>query len=401
MNALFTGVSGMMATQQAVDVIANNIANLNTVAYKSERATFEEALVRTLAISRGGNPQQIGLGVDVATIDPLMTQGTPKSTGRTLDLALVGRSYFAVTDGEATRYTRDGVMNLDEQNRLIMSGTGLQVIGWMADAAQHIDTTAPPTGGMSIPLGESNARQTEHVTLGGNLDATGASSQLTFDVYDSLGAAHSVTVRLAKNIATPGAWDWSITSPDGTPAAGTSTGTVTFDTKGVASTGTTGAVALALTTPNGAAPQVQFALDFTGVTQIAGTDNVQATAQDGLSRGVLENYAIDSAGVITGTYSNGANRILGEIALATFANPNGLSRADGNLWDISPASGLASLQTADASGTQIRSGALESSNVDLASEFANLIVTQRSYQANSRSVTTADEMLQEMLQLKR
>lgn len=401
MSSIYTGVAGMQATQKAVDVIANNIANINTVAFKASRVVFEEALSHTLrgASATGINPQQVGMGVGIASIDLMMTDGTPQSTGRTLDLAVIGNGYFVVTDGVNQRYTRDGAFQLDGQNNLVMGNNGMNVVGWTADpVTQTVNTTAAPQGNLNIALGTNYSVPTSKVQLGGNLDANGTGSDISFEAYDTLGSAHQVNVSFTKD-ATTGEWGWTASSPDGTIAS--PSGAITFDSTGHLAASSIGQVQMTLTTPNGSQAPMTFSVDFSGISKLDGDNSVQTRSQDGQPMGVLEDYSISADGQIFGTLSNGVNRLLGQIALAQFNNPSGLIKEGENLWNVTSNSGEAAVQPASDSGSSIRSGSLEMSNVDLATEFANLIVTQRSFQANSRSVTTSDEMLQDVLQLKR
>ncbi|MHB9130799.1 MAG: flagellar hook protein FlgE [Armatimonadota bacterium] len=407
MSSIYTGVSGMQSSQQAVEVIANNIANLNTTGFKANRVSFQEALVNTLSYGddNGMNPKQIGMGVAVGSIDTIMTQGNLKPTGRTQDMAIVGDGFFVVSDGTNEYFTRDGIFQLDSENQLVMASNGFKVVGWQADTTTHtVDSsvTLSPASKVVIPLGTLASQATDNVVLSSNLNSSAAVGDIaatTFSIYDSLGQAHSVTVTFTKS--GNNAWNWSTASPD---AAGTwtpSTGTVSFNDQGVFSA-STGQVSLNLGTPNGAANPVVFDFDFSKVTQKSGVNNIQCESQNGLAPGILQDFYVQEDGQIMGTYSNGASRLLGQIALARFTNPAGLQRDGNNLWNISPNSGSQMINTPTAGGGgKIRSGYVELSNVDLATEFANLIITQRGFQANSRTITTSDEMLQDMLQLKR
>lgn len=403
MSSIFTGVAGLQANQQAVDVIANNVANLNTIGYKAGRVTFEETLVRTLeaASSMGTNPKQIGMGVGIGTIDTLMTQGDTRPTGRPLDMAVVGSGFFVVNDGQSTHYTRDGVMQLDPQNHLVMSSNGMRVQGWPADVVtSQVNTTVPPTT-LTIPLGTRYAVPTGNVTFGGNLDASSALNTpvtSSYTVYDSLGTRHTVDVNFSKTADST--WTWTASSPDATSGTVPGTGTLSFDANGRL-LNTSAPVSLDLASPNGAATPLNFTMDLGGISQLDGESSVQAISQDGLEMGTLDNFSVDSSGKIVGSFSNGASMLVGQLALATFTNPAGMSKEGSNLWNITPNSGEASVQAPSQGGGIIRSGYLETSNVDLSTEFANLIVTQRGFQANSRSITTSDEMMQDILQLKR
>jgi flagellar hook protein FlgE len=407
MISIFTGVAGLQTYQRAVDVIANNIANVNTVGFKSARASFAEALCQTLrsGSESGTNPVQVGLGVGLGSIENLMTQGNLKSTGRPTDVAILGDGFFVLSDGARLTFTRDGVFQLDGKNRLVAASNGSRLLGWLANPATGtIDTTTniDRSTEITIPIGTRlAARQTANISYQGNLDASqdpATPVDTSFTIYDSLGAAHQITLTFTKSAATPNEWSWAVTSPDGTSP---DTGTVTFTTNGECQTNSI-AFTLTLTNPDGAAAAIPMSADLTTVTQLVGATSAQAISQDGLPVGSLQSFSVDELGIVTGIYSNGMSERLAQIALAGFTNPAGLTKLGGGLYEPSPNSGTPNVKPANvgANGT-LAAGFLEMSNVDLAQEFANLIVTQRAFQANSRVVTTADEMLQDVLTLKR
>jgi len=407
MIAIFTGVAGLQTYQRAVDVIANNIANVNTVGFKAARVSFAEALAQTLRAGSesGTNPMQIGLGVGLASIDNLMNQGNLKSTGRPTDVAILGDGFFVLSDGSAIRFTRSGVFQLDGRNRLVAAANGMQVLGWLANPTTgEIDTTTniDPATAIVIPIGTRlAARQTANVVYQGNLDASQDPAKpvdTSFTIYDSLGAPHQITISFSKSAGTPNEWSWSVTSPDGTCA---DSGTITFTENGECQNGSI-SFTLTLTAPGGAAADIPIRADLTAVTQLVGATSAQAVSQDGLPVGALQSFSIDDLGIVTGIYSNGMAERLAQIALAGFTNPAGLSKLGSGLYAPSPNSGepIVKPPNVGSNGT-LAAGFLEMSNVDLAQEFANLIVTQRAFQANSRVVTTADEMLQDVLTLKR
>jgi len=407
MISIFTGVAGLQTYQRAVDVIANNIANVNTIGFKSARVSFAEALAQTLRAGSeaGTNPMQIGLGVGLASIENLMGQGNLKSTGRPTDVAVLGDGFFVLSDGQKIVFTRAGVFQLDGKNRLVSASNGMRLLGWLADRTTGtIDTTANVDAGTQIviPIGTRlTARQTTSAVYQGNLDASqdpAVPVATSFTIYDSLGAAHQITIEFTKSAATPNEWSWSVTSPDGTCA---DTGTITFTENGECQTDSI-TFTLTLTDPKGATPDIPVAANLTTVTQLVGTTTAQAVSQDGLPVGALQSFSIDELGVVTGIYSNGMSERIAQIALAGFTNPAGLTKLGGGLYAPSPNSGNAIIKPANVgSNGTLAAGFLEMSNVDLAQEFATLIVTQRAFQANSRVVTTADEMLQDVLTLKR
>ena len=392
LRSMFSAISGLRGHQIMMDVIGNNIANVNTVGFKSGRVNFQDILSQTLhgaTAPQGGlgsiNPAQIGLGMTVAGIDVLQTQGNLQSTGKTTDMAIQGDGFFVESDGAGTYYTRDGAFDIALDGSLANPASGMKVQGWQADAAGKIDITQPISN-LVIPIGQrTTALATSNVTLSGNLDAgaaVGTSVPTTMTVFDSLGIAHSVKVTFTKTAANQ--WDWAATKDAAdagitiTPAAGVNQGTLTYSSGGVfsASTGT-----LSFAFPDGATSTTP-AISLAQMTQFSGTSQPSGQT-DGFTSGTLVTFAVGNAGELSGVYSNGQTQVLGQIALANFLNSAGLLRAGQN--------NFAATST----------GALEMSNVDLATQFTGMITAERGFQANSRVITTSDEMLQELVNLKR
>ncbi|MDH7481910.1 MAG: flagellar hook protein FlgE [Armatimonadota bacterium] len=414
-QAMYNGVSGLRAHKTQMDVISNNVANINTVGFKASRVNFREMLSQTLrgatAPKSGGlggtDPVQIGLGTSIGSIDTLYSQGSLIATGKATDVAIEGSGFFVLTDGQSKYYTRDGSFQLDSEGYLVSSGSGMKVLGWAADPnTGEINTTSPVTfeSAIRLPVGQLViSRQTTSITYGGNLDAgseAGQSFTISVEIYDSLGAPHTLTVLFTKT-ANDGEWTWEAGSPDAEPGSSVGSGTIVFDSSGNCTTAT-GEISLALAFPNGASSPISATLDFRGITQLAGETTICPTSQNGLPLGGLDSFTIGKDGVISGFFTNGMCSPLGQIALAQFSNPSGLSRVGGNLLVETSNSGLPQIgQASVGSLGNITAGFLESSNVDLPTEFANMIVAQRGFQANSRIITTADEILQELVQLKR
>ena len=419
LRSMFAAISGLRGHQIMMDVIGNNIANVNTVGFKSGRVNFQDILSQTLhgaTAPSGGlgsiDPAQIGLGMTVAGIDVLQTQGNLQSTGKTTDMAIQGDGFFIESDGAGTYYTRDGAFDIALDGSLANPASGLKVQGWQANASGGIDITQPITN-IVIPIGQrTTALATSNVTLSGNLDA-GATAAVagppavpattvptTMTVFDSLGVAHSVKITYTKTGSDT--WSWLATKDPAdagltiTPAAGVNQGTLTFTTGGVfsASTGT-----LAFTFNDGAANTTP-AINMTAMTQFSGTSQ-PAGQTDGFTSGTLVTFAVGNAGQLSGVYSNGQTQVLGQIALANFLNSAGLLRAGQNNFSATSASGAANVGTAGTGGRgTVMTGALEMSNVDLATQFTGMITAERGFQANGRVITTSDEMLQELVNLK-
>ena len=416
MRSLFAGVSGLRNHQTKMDVIGNNIANVNTTAFKSSRVTFKEAFVQLLqGASRppgntgGINPIQIGTGMNVASIDQLFTQGSLESTGQPLDLAISGDALFTLSDGPRRVYTRAGNFQLDAQGHLIAPSSGFVVQGINADAMGNFSTGAA-IGPVQLRLGDkSPAKATDLVSLSGNLDsnaATGATHNTSITVFDSTGGPQVLQIQFTKTAT--GAWDWTASSATAavTPAGN---GTVTFSPTGTMSTFTypAGGSSITMTPANGAAP-LTVAVNagtingFDGLASFSNPSNAVINNQNGYQAGSLQSLSVDPKGVISGYFTNGVTRSLAQVALAQFTNPSGLLRSGDNTYLESANSGNAVVGFAGGTITSsITPGALEGSNVDISQEFTNMIIAQRGFQANARVITTSDEMLQELVNLKR
>lgn len=404
MRSLFAGVSGLNSHQTRMDVIGNNISNVNTVGFKSSSVTFQETLSQLLSGasapqgSQGGiNPIQVGLGVSVASINVNHTQGNLQSTGKVTDIAIQGNGFFILADGSSQYYTRAGNFGLDAVGTMVDSSSGLIVQGWMADTNGTINTNSN-IGNIQLPVGQTIPSQaTTKMEFEGNLNSASAVGDSTVNasyVYDSLGNKNLINTTFTKT--DDNEWAWEATDADGNTLG---SGTLTFNTDGSFDAVTGGTINL---TPSGA-NALTITPDFTDLTQGASsTSEISLSSQDGYPMGTLESYTINSYGQIVGSFSNGMSQTLAQLALANFNNPAGLMSAGSSLYTSSSNSGTAQIGAAGGNGRGLTSaGYLEMSNVDLAQEFTNMITTQRGYQANSRIITTSDEMLQELVNLKR
>lgn len=436
-TAIYTGVTGLLAHQRRIDVVASNIANVNTTGYRGSRVLFQDLFSQTLEGARapvgnfgGTNPSEVGLGVRLASIDVNQTQGSLITTGNASDLAIQGSGFFVMSNGTSQFFTRDGSFQLNANGALVDPATGLRVQGFTAQ--NGVISPDATLGDIIIPVGGTSVVQaTSTMSLQGNLDsnaAVGTTVQRTYTIYDSLGTAREIQVTYTKRAqVTSGgndynAWDWSATYTNTDSPAVTSTvggGTLLFDTSGqFAAEGT---VTAGVFTARGATddeisitnaqlggisafPTDPFAfdIDFRALTQLSSNSDVTVANQDGYARGVLSSFNIGADGVINGVFTNGLTLVLGQVALANFANVGGLSRFGSNMFTETPASGVAQIGLPDTGGRgQVSGGVLEGSNVDLGTEFSNLIVTQRGFQANARTITTADSLLQETVNLVR
>jgi flagellar hook protein FlgE len=436
MRSLFTGVSGLRNSQVAMDVIGNNVANANTLGFKSSRVTFAEGYSQLLQGAQraqngmgGTNAQQVGLGVRVGSIDTLFSQGAFENTGLKTDLAISGSAFFAVSDGTGNYFTRAGNFQLDSGGRLVSPGTGYVLQGRMAVGGELV-------GGLTdivLPFGQkAPAVASTKAVLGGNLDASAptfgdglggagditdaahrdlpanrdAWTETTITAYDSLGAKHDLKVFMWKTGAN--AWSWQVDPSGlqldpGAPAP-TGSGTLTFDANGRL---TSGSPAGTITfTPASGAGMVSIDLDpgagVTGLTQFASRNSAVLREQDGYPMGTLADFAIDASGTITGTFDNGTSVVLAQIAMADFNNPSGLNKVSGNVFSASPNSGEAVMgYSGEGSTSTISSSMLEMSNVDLSGELTRMIIMQRAFAANGRVISSADQMLQEVVALGR
>jgi flagellar hook protein FlgE len=407
MRSMFSGISGLRSHQTMMDVVGNNIANVNTAGFKSSVVTFEETLAQTLQGSGsptanvgGTNPIQIGLGTRVSAITGVFTQGASQVTGRTTDLAIQGDGFFMLDTGGTRTYTRAGNFNFDGDGNLVAPGGG-RVMGWTADGTGVVDFSIP-VGTIQLPLAQViDPVITSVVKLGGNLPADiadGEGHTTTIDIFDSLGDRHELILTFTKNTAN----DWTLSAEiDGT-AATLDTTAVTFD--GAGQLTSAGVINVSGVTPPGANP-LDFDIDLatnTPLVQFGGLPSAQAYDQDGNAVGFLRDFSIGPDGTIAGQFSNGSTKILGVLATASFVNPAGLLRSGESQFEESINSGEP-LVGAPGSGNRglIASGTLEMSNVDLAQEFTNMIIAQRGFQANSRIITASDEILADLVNMKR
>jgi flagellar hook protein FlgE len=423
-SSFSTALSGLRGNATAVDVIANNLANMSTIAFKASSAQFSDLIYQQIGQNRAGVPYQVGLGTAPVSVVRGFDQGTIQNTSGLLDAAIQGSGFFVVRRSDATLYSRAGNFQLNSRGQLI-TGSADVVQGWVQDAAGNINTNLP-VGDIVIPIGQSLAPvPTTLVRLGLNLDANtalGNSFSAPLQIFDSLGAPHILTFTFTK--AATG-WDVDVTIPGadvGTTNATESilTGApinITFDANGVlvnpnAPPPTPPPYNLpidssAFTFANGAAPLTitWSLLDAQGIptlTQFAQDSAVATTSQNGSPTAQLTSVSIADGGNIVGSFSDGQTKVLARLALATFVAPLTLAAVGNNLFTVSSTSGTPAIGTPDTGGRgSVVGAALEFSNVDIAREFTNLMTAQRGFQANSRVITTADQLNEEAINLKR
>ncbi len=427
LTSLYTAITGMNANGTWLSVIGDNIANLNTVGFKSSRVAFGDVLAGVVG------SLQVGRGVLISDISPLFTQGSFETTASALDLSIDGDSFFILSDSGARDYTRAGQFSIDKDGYIVNPG-GLILQGYLADAAGNITGTL---GDLQIGGRQSLANATTSATIAINLDATSAiqTTPFTLDsngdgndddpanynfsntiaVFDSQGGVHRATLYFEKTA--DNTWDVHYVYPDPlNPSVLTEAGsqTLTFDTNGaLVDDGSGTAISFdfgaSVTSPQNitfnygtGTGESPAGTGLDGTTQYAADFGVMLLSQDGYPAGSLTNVSISEDGIITGVFTNGQTRSIGQIALAKFTAPDALAKLGRNLYSESFDSGQPIIGMANTSGLgRVLSNSLELSNVDLAEEFVKMISAQRGFQANSRIITTTDELLQELVNLKR
>ncbi|ALE04208.1 flagellar hook protein (plasmid) [Arthrobacter sp. ERGS1:01] len=389
LRSLYSGISGLRSHQTMLDVTGNNIANVNTAGFKSSTVQFQDTLSQVTrsgsaaqAGAGGTNPAQVGLGVQVAGISTNFAQGSAQATGRSSDMMISGDGFFVTSKGGQQLYARAGSFDFDSAGRLV-SPDGALLQGWSAVNGQV--NAGAGLGNIAISKQMvAPAAATTTTTLGGNLpDDAAVGTALTRDVkvFDASGKESNMSLTFTRTGA-----GWDVAGADG--KGGVGAGALTF-TNGALATG-------------GAMTVGGIAVDLTAVTGYAALSTVSVTGKNGNAAGTLESFSMGADGTLTGTFSNGENAVIGRVALANFTNSGGLEKAGSSSYRATASSGAATIGTAGENGLgSLVGGYVEMSNVDLSQEFTNLIVAQRGFQSNARIITTSDEVLQELTQLKR
>jgi flagellar hook protein FlgE len=410
-QSLRTGVSGLNANQTRLDVISNNISNSSTVAFKRSRAAFSEVLGQeVLGVGRtaGGsniNPSQVGRGVSVGSVDRDFSQGSLDQTGIKTDLALSGDGFFIASPKEGAgsqqrRLTRAGNFTFNQDGEFVTSN-GLNVKGWGVDENGDVNTGELENIEFD-PNAQSAAQFTSEATVGGNLSADAKvddTTSISSVVYDEQGTAYDATIEFKKT--GDNQWDYTIEAAGSSPFASSpaGSGSISFNTDGSVASGGDATINWSTDAVEGGP---ELSIDMNNLTQYSGSTTAKFQGQDGNSAGELAGYNFTPEGELQLNYTNGEQEKIYQLAVGNVNNPNGLEQQGENFFTTTSASGDLQLGRAGRDlQTSVVSGSLESSNVDLADEFANLIEAQRSYQASSRVVTTADQVLQETVQLKR
>ncbi len=412
------GLSGLNASSQNLDVIGNNVANANTVGAKESRAEF--GTMYASAISN----TSVGIGVTVQAVTQQFTQGSITSTGNPLDLAINGNGFFEVNNGQQTLYTRNGQFQANKDG-YIVSNAGLKLVGYPASEDGTIQPGAAvplqlPTGNVSPKATtkndiEMNLDSRKAVTLPSTTpqinfsDATTYNNATSVTVFDKQGQDVALTYYFQKSAANT----WNVyATADGTPVSTDSSGNptpitqITFPDSGAAPTSPTTPVSFDIPQTTNASggttlPISGVQLDVTKATQYGSSFGVTSLKQDGYAAGQLTSVAIEKTGIVTATYSNGQSKPAGQIEIANFRNPQGLTPQGGNLWARSFGSGEPTVGTPSSGNLgSLQAGALEESNTDLTNELVNMITAQRVYQANAQSIKTENDILQTLVNLR-
>jgi len=407
-----TALSALGAHSTAVDVVGNNLANINTPGFKSSTVSFYDLVTQSLGSGLGET--QVGFGVGRPVTLRNFSQGAIQASSGALDAAIQGDGFLVLKNPQGTTvYSRGGNLIVDKFGNLL-TGKGYKVQGW-TETNGRLDTNGP-VGDIVVPVGSIKApRASTAFQFDMNLNAAATlgpppeTFRSSIEIFDSLGSSHVVSVSFTKS-ATPNEWTYSITIPDADVTAPIAplTGTFQFDSNG------------RLTTPD-AATDVTFAIAglangasdinfkwgiYNGltprITQYAQPSAVSANSQDGQPSAALIRVGIGDGGRVLAQYSNGVQEAVGQVAMASIRNPESLVAVGDSAFQLSEKSALPAIGTPGTGGRgSILGGAVESSTVDIAREFTNLIVLQRGYQANTRVITTVDEISQETINLKR
>ena len=412
-TSFFTAITGLDSMSLAINVVGHNLANINTTAYKGSRTQFSELLGGFFSNSTTGNPVQIGIGVHNPSVSPTFTQGSIGFTGKSTDAAISGKGFFVVDTDAGQGYTRAGNFHFSAEGDLINSD-GFKVLGF--PALNGVIDTSGALAPIRILLGGTlQPKATTNMSVSANLDSQAAVNDTfsaSVQVFDTLGASHTVTMTFTKTAAL--AWDYDATIPavdtGGLPtdaAVSIGTGSFAFDGTGALTSPTANETLSIAGLINGAADfDVSFDIfDTNGVPRFTGnssSSSVSNTSQNGYASSVLRDITFQTDGVIAGIFDSGQVQPLAQLAMSTFANVEGLVKFRGSTFVTGIASGQPAVGVAGVGGRgNITGNSLEQSNVDIAEEFTHLILAQRGFQANSRVITTSDELMQEAIALKR
>lgn len=404
------GLSGLSASSKTLEVIGNNVANANTVGFKQSQAIFSDVYAASLTGS-GNSP--IGIGTRLTEVAQQFTQGNVTASNNPLDVAINGGGFFRMSNDGAVSYSRNGQFQLDKSG-FIVNAEGARLTGYVADSRGILSTGAPAdimirtadlppqvTGTVDALLNLDSRQAVPLTTPFAMDDPTTYNNATSVSVYDSLGNAHVLQTFFVKTAA--GSWDIYGAADENPINGGAPLGTLAFGTDGALTPASQAALPIMANIPvaTGATPLLAVGLDYTGTTQFGASFAVNRLDQDGFTSGRLSGFGVAPDGVVMGRYTNGQSAVLGQVVLASFANPNGLQPLGGNLWAESAESG-SPMVGAPTSGNlgALQSNAVEDSNVDLTAELVNMITAQRNYQANAQTIKTQDQVLQTLVNLR-
>jgi len=416
--SFYSALSGLDANSTAMQVIGNNIANLNTTGFKSSTVQFEDVLGQSLNTVSG--TYGLGVGTKVSSVDDNFTQGSLDTTNVATDVAINGQGFFIVRDptSDEDYYTRAGDFSMDNQGYLVDSqgqrvqgylydDTGTNQIQTLADIQVNESNMVPPKATTAVDMSLNLISSDPTTTF--NITNPGGTSTFSTDlsIYDTEGQGHTISIYFTKTASQT--WQWNATIDGSDVKGGTAgtpmlfgSGTLAFDNSGALETGmpvdfyTAGGITFA----DGVAASAET-IDFTGSTQYGTSSAVQTLKQDGYAAGTLSGVTINNQGILVGNYTNGQVKNIAQLVLANFPNTDGLSKAGSSLYEASTSSGVPLVNTPGVGGAgTISSGMLEESNVDLAGQFVQMIISQQAYQANSKVISTTDDMLTALMNSK-
>ncbi len=408
MPAFSIPLTGLEANSVALNTIGNNLANINTTGSKKEDTNFADLYYENIATTGANSPVQVGFGTRVSSIDTDFSQGNINTTTTATDMSINGTGFFVVQNGNVQQLTRTGDFSLDASGNLITS-EGQSVMGYPSDGTSA--NTNSSLVALSVPVGSTQTpRATSTFSITGGLDSSasvGTVFSRTQAMYDSLGQEHEVNMSFTKTANNQ--WSYSFTLPSGeSTASSNNTGTLTFNSDGTLASPASSVSGITFSGMADGSSDMSLTWQLkdssgTGlVTQGAATSTVSASTQNGYEAGEYTGFSVDANGVLSAEYSNSQTKVVGQVALATVANPSSLTRNGENTYVASAASGLVTIGAANTGGRgQIVGSALEGSNVDISTEFADLIVAQRSFEANSKTVTAFDTITQDTISMLR
>lgn len=406
MPSFSIALTGLQADSIALSTIGNDLANLNTTAFKNQTVNFADMFYQSVGTSGSNAPLQVGIGTRVASINSDFSQGNLATTGTATDMALNGSGFFVVNQAGTDQLTRTGNFQLSATGDLITSeGYGVQGYPSINGA---VDLNAPLQT-LNVPTAKTQlAHATTQVSFTASLNSAatvGTSFTSSTGIYDSLGQEHNVSVVYTKTALNQ--WSYAVGLPSGQATASTgNTGTLSFNPDGTLATPASNVAGVQFTGLSDNAHDLTLNLqlyDSGGnglITQGASASATNATSQDGFASGTYKSFSVDSDGILTATFTNDGTEVLGQLAIATVSNPEALTRDGSNLYSIDAASGTMNVGIANTGGRGIIAGsALEQSNVDISTEFADLIVAQRAFEANSKTVTAFDTVTQDTINM--